>query len=170
MSKQLVTRIPSIEDSSAIFQLISNTKPLDVNSEYLYILLCDHFKHTCVIAELEDQVVGFLSAYLIPHQLETLFIWQVAVDGGVRGKGVSKFMFQNLLTRENISHVKRIEATVSPSNIASQKMFSWLSRILKTTCVNTPYYDQSQFSSGNHEAEDLYVLDGVNLKQYQGEM
>ncbi|MFB5598283.1 MAG: diaminobutyrate acetyltransferase, partial [Nitrosopumilaceae archaeon] len=53
---------PLLDDGKKIFELVKNSPPLDVNSEYAYLLLCHHFSDTCAVAKKDSKVIGFLSA------------------------------------------------------------------------------------------------------------
>ena len=55
------------------------------------------FGSTCVIAEKEGHIAGFVSAVIKPDQPGTLFVWQIAVDPMERGKGLGKAMLRELL-------------------------------------------------------------------------
>ena len=41
---------PQVAHGPAIHRLVAACKPLDLNSRYAYLLLCEHFARTCVIA------------------------------------------------------------------------------------------------------------------------
>src|SRR5690606_13401955 len=97
---EIAFRPPALADASRITQLIRRSGPLDLNSQYLYLLLCHHFGETCVVAEQDDSLAGFLSAYRPPRQPDTVFVWQIAVDSGFRGRGVAWSMIQHLLQRD----------------------------------------------------------------------
>ena len=85
----LVFRKPGVSDGPTIYDLVTRSKPLDVNSRYNYLLLCSHFANTCAVAESDATVQAFISAYVPPEQPDTLFVWQVAVDASLRGQGVA---------------------------------------------------------------------------------
>ncbi len=159
---KLVSKVPKLKDSKKIFSLIKNSKPLDLNSEYAYMLICEHFKDTSVIAEIEKKIVGVITGYVIPNEPDTLFIWQVAVDKDFRGKRIPYFMFENLLSRKNLSNIKRIKTTISPSNSASQKMFEKFSVKLECSIERRKYITQNDFLIGEHEDETLYTIGPFN--------
>jgi len=68
ISTETSFRTPKIEDGLAIHSLIKQSPPLDLNSSYLYFLQATHFADTCVVAEKEGEIVGFVSAYFRPDQ------------------------------------------------------------------------------------------------------
>ncbi|GAA5233823.1 diaminobutyrate acetyltransferase [Verticiella sediminum] len=158
-NEDIVLRAPRVEDGAAVAELIRQSPPLDVNSTYAYLLLCHHFAGTCVVAELEGRVVGFISGYLPPEQPETFFVWQVAVHADARGRGLGQSMLRHLLQRPVSRHVHFLETTVSPSNAASRGMFSGLAKDLETDMSEQPLFDHTMFGEGAaHEDEMLLKI------------
>lgn len=156
-------RKPRPEDSRAIHNLIQENPPLDANSVYSYHLLASHFYDTCVIAQSGDEVVGFLSAYVKPNEPETLFVWQVVVDSGMRGKGVARMMLSGLLSRPECKQIKVVEATVNPSNQASRRLFERYAEDWGEGISEELFMDESCFDGG-HEEE---ILLRIPLRQAQ---
>jgi L-2,4-diaminobutyric acid acetyltransferase len=151
-------KTPTLEDSSAVYELVDRCKPLDLNSRYCYMLVCTHFQDTSVVTEENGQISGLVSAYLDPKQPETLFVWQVAVDASLRGQGVALRMLKSILERPNLRHVRFIETTISPSNTASQSLFKRLAAELKAEITDRPYFDKALFGGEAHEDEYLYRI------------
>ena len=58
----IVLRHPQLADSPELWHLVKAVGTLDLNSSYAYVLMCRHFAHTCVLAELDGQTVGFVPA------------------------------------------------------------------------------------------------------------
>lgn len=155
---KLVYRKPTAEDGGKVWQLVKDTKVLDLNSAYSYILFCDYFADTCVIAESEGAIVGFVSAFCPPGNAETLFVWQVAVDSSLRGEGVATELLSELMRREACRQVKTVELTISPSNQASQALFRGLAREMNVRVTVRSGYAASLFPGGGHEDEQLYQI------------
>jgi L-2,4-diaminobutyric acid acetyltransferase len=148
-------RTPRTDDAPEIWNLVRNSQPLDLNSTYAYLLLCHHFGETCVVAELPDEIVGFISAYRPPKTDDVVFVWQVAVKETMRRKGLAKAMLLKLLNREICDDVSFLEASVTPSNRASQTLFRSLASSLNTSCVEAPLFSQELFAHTAHEPEKL---------------
>ena len=53
-------RMPEAKDGKDIYALVKESGTLDANSEYAYLLLGEHFKETCVIAEEGGKLAGFV--------------------------------------------------------------------------------------------------------------
>lgn len=157
-------REPTLTDSARITRLVQKCPPLDVNSHYLSLLLCRDFHATCVVAELDSQLAGFLSAYRPPERNDTVFVWQVAVDPQQRSAGVASRMLDELLARPACSQINWLEATVTPSNASSQKLFQSLAARLETQCNREDGFSAELFNEADpHEPEDLYRIGPFTL-------
>lgn len=153
----LAFREPRLADAPSITALIRQCDGLDANSHYLSLLLCRHFRTTCVVAECRDRFAGFLSAYHPPLLDHTMFVWQVAVAAEFRGRGVASDMLDHLLSREACAEVRFVEATVCPSNRASQKLFRSFARRRGTLCRTSEGFASELFAGvEEHEPEELY--------------
>ncbi|HCT40768.1 MAG TPA: diaminobutyrate acetyltransferase [Moraxellaceae bacterium] len=152
-------RPPNPDDGASIYELIQQSPPLDLNSCYAYLLQSLHLADTCVIATDTQGPAGYISGYIPPRQTHTLFIWQVAVAERARGHGLALRMLQHLLQRPACAHVNHLEATVSPDNTASDKLFRRLARELDCCCEVHEFLPASAFGAASqHEAEPLYRI------------
>jgi L-2,4-diaminobutyric acid acetyltransferase len=155
-SDNILMRMPTVHDGLKVHELIAVSPPLDLNSVYSYYLLCGHFTDTCVVAEHEGNIVGFLSAYLIPGKHDTLFVWQVVVGKNYRGHRIATRMLESLLARYEGESVKFVEATVNPGNTASRRLFESLSQLRGTTVEESTFLEAAAFGiSSDHESEIL---------------
>lgn len=151
-------REPRLEDGGRIHQLIQRAGTLDLNSAYLYFLLADHFRSTCAIAENGDDLVGFVTAYRLPDNPDSLFVWQIGVDASARGQGVASRLLNALQERDWFTEIKRIELTIAPDNPASQALFTRWAEKLGRSIRSEPYLSSDLLGDG-HQPEDLYVID-----------
>jgi len=153
----LVFRIPTVDDGQLLYKLAKESGGLDVNSEYAYLLLGTHFSKTCTIMEKDSRPLGFVSAYLLQNYPDTLFIWQIAVDQKYKKRGLAKTMIKSILDRSFGQTIRYLQASVTPSNIASQNLFKSLSRDLGTELKRYPLFDKDMFSE-SHEEEFLVQI------------
>ncbi|MGI1849208.1 diaminobutyrate acetyltransferase [Rhodococcus sp. SJ] len=151
-------RAPHISDGIRMWQIARDSKVLDVNSSYAYVLWCRDFAATSVVATAgDDEAVGFVSGYRRPDAPDTLFVWQVAVDQDQRGRGVAGRMLDSLWDRLTDAGVTRLETTVSPDNEASIAMFTALARRRGLRITRSELFTPSDFPD-SHMAEDLYTI------------
>ena len=155
MNPKISYRRPMLEDGWSIFELIKACPPLDVNSAYCYLLQCEHHAETSVVAELNGEVVGFISGYLIPQRPDTLFIWQVAVGDKARGRGTGTRMLQEIAERDSCASASYIETTITDDNAASWALFSKVADVYAAPLQRAPLFEQSRHFAGQHDTEYL---------------
>jgi L-2,4-diaminobutyric acid acetyltransferase len=166
---QTALESPQRADGAAIHRLVASCKPLDLNSLYAYLLLCEHFAATCVVARSGSRIVGFISAYVPPARTDTAFVWQVAVDASMRGTGLATTMLRELLARPVVAGCRYLETTVSPSNTASRRLFQALARALRAQQTENLLFAEEDFGGENHECEMLIRIGPLQGEQPEGE-
>ena len=147
-------RAPSPEDAAPVWQLIGDTRVLDLNSPYAYLLLCSDFAETSVVAEAAGHIVGFVGAYRPPPRPEAVFVWQVVTAPELRGAGVAASLLDALLERPACRDARFLEATVTPSNEASRALFAGLARRRGLPLAEREAFGPELFPQ-EHEAELL---------------
>jgi L-2,4-diaminobutyric acid acetyltransferase len=146
-------------DGAAIHRLISECPPLDLNSVYAYLLLCEHFRDTCVVAESGGgSIDGFVSAYIPPSAPHLLFVWQVAVHDRARGQRLARAMLHHLLRRPGLAHVRHLETTVGPDNQPSRRTFGGLASDLGAHLAEQPFFNRQLFGHADHDDEMLLKI------------
>lgn len=165
---EVLLRMPTVDDGVGISRLVRRCPPLDVNSHYLYLLLCHHFAETCSVVECDGKIVGFMSAYRPPQRPDTLFVWQVAVDMAFRGQRLASRMVEQVMDRMSCREIQFIEATISPSNDASQSFFRGFAKRMDAECHVQPLFTLDMFPADlcpgaeQHEAEDGYRIGPIS--------
>lgn len=134
-------------------QLIADCPPLDTNSLYCNLLQCSHFRHTSVVAEIDDQVVGSISGYLIPERPDTLFIWQVAVGSAARGQGLALRMLDHIVDGSACRAVRFMETTITEDNAASWGLFGKFAEKRGAELVSDVGFDRDRHFGGEHDTE-----------------
>ncbi|CBL46643.1 L-2,4-diaminobutyric acid acetyltransferase [gamma proteobacterium HdN1] len=162
-SPRIRFRAPKAPDAQHIHQLIKACPPLDLNSCYAYLLQTTHHAHTCVIAEHEDTLIGYVSGYRLPHSAQTLFIWQVAVHPRWRGHNLGGRMINEVLKRSHCHDIRSIETTVSPDNLASENLFRKLAGQHGAECNTEQFFGNELFSDASHEPEHLFRISPLHL-------
>src|SRR3546814_11532834 len=111
--------MPKAEDGAAISKLIAACPPLDRNSAYCNLLQCSHFADTCIVAERDGYIAGWISGYLPPSEPDRFFILQVAVSETARGSGLAGRMIDMLLSRPSAAGARALIPTLTTENTAS---------------------------------------------------
>ncbi len=156
-----VLRKPTGQDGVAINRLIAACPPLDQNSVYCNLLQCTDFAGTCIVAERDGRIVGWISGYRSPKAHDTLFIWQVAVHEDARGSGLAGRMLDELLARDECAGIARLQTTIAPDNQGSFALFRSLA-----ARIDAPFHEAAGFESqthfqGLHASERLITIGPV---------
>tara|TARA_R110002073_G_scaffold264362_2_gene427350 strand:+ start:1511 stop:2008 length:498 start_codon:yes stop_codon:yes gene_type:complete len=158
MSSEIIFRHPVLEDGIDVFDLIERCPPLDQNSSYCNFLQCSHFADTCVAAEMDGDLVGFVSGYRLPSDSSILFVWQVAVDSRARGQGLASKMIMHLLSQPSCRNVTHVHTTITEANEASWALFRGLAAKLDCGLASKKLMDQERHFKGRHDSEFLVHL------------
>ncbi|MFP4328569.1 MAG: diaminobutyrate acetyltransferase [Paracoccaceae bacterium] len=151
-------RKPVSADGAAVWELIASCKPLDENSMYCNLIQCDHFRDTCILAEQDGQPLGWISAYILPYDPETLFVWQVAVSSKARGLGLGKRMLAGLLERKECKDVTRLQTTITRDNDASWGLFKSFARQQEAQLDAQAHFTRDTHFRGYHATEHMVTI------------
>ncbi|QJW38010.1 diaminobutyrate acetyltransferase [Cellulosimicrobium protaetiae] len=160
-SPRIVLRRPAADDGAGMWRVARDSGELDLNSSYAYLLLAQHFADTCRVAVHGDRVVGFVSGYRLPDDVSRLFVWQVAVDEGHRGRGVAGRLLDAVV--DAAPDVSSVTTTVAEDNTASRALFvRWAAR-RGATITTRPLFTADQFPDA-HVDEPMLVIEGVRSR------
>lgn len=149
----LLLRHPRAQDGYSLNRLVAASPPLDENSVYCNLLQCLHFADTSVAAELDGQLVGFISAYIPPNAPDSLFVWQVVVADKLRGAGVAKRMLQWLVQCPACSGLETMATTITASNQASWALFNGFAQSIAARHYKTLLFQRDRHFAGEHDDE-----------------
>ncbi|SDD25501.1 diaminobutyrate acetyltransferase [Actinokineospora iranica] len=155
--QDIVISQPSTVDGSELWRVARDSRTLDLNSSYAYLLWCRDFAATSAVARVEGRVVGFVIGFVRPTDPETVVVWQIAVDGDQRGRGIAGRLLDNLVSRLADQGVRHLETTIAPGNTASIGLFQALTRRWGTSLRQAKLFDAAHFPD-DHESEDLYRI------------
>lgn len=150
-------RRPTLEDGSALWRIARDSKALDLNSSYSYLLWCRDFAETSIVATVEGEPGGFVTGYLRPDRPDTVMVWQVAVDAEHRGRRLARRMLDELVDRLPRGYVTHMETTITPDNEASVALFSSFAAGRGAQVEREPIFPAQLFPDG-HETELLFRI------------
>ncbi|KPC78210.1 diaminobutyrate acetyltransferase [Streptomyces sp. NRRL S-4] len=150
---------PTVEDGASVWRIARDSHVLDVNSSYSYLLWCRDFAATSAVTRDESgMAVAFVTGYIRPEQPGTLVIWQIAVDGDRRGRGLAGAMLDHLTARlRSRSVLQCVETTISAENEASQRLFLSFAARHGASVEREPLFPARLFPDA-HDSEHLYRI------------
>lgn len=156
---ELTLRHPTRDDGAAMYRFVRDHGGLELNTGYAYVVFAGDLTATSLVAYDEGGTLrGFVLGYRPPTRPDVLFVWQVGVDPATRGQGLGRRMLLRLVDDTRPAGVHYLEATVTPSNGASQKLFRSVARELDAECEDRPHLTTDVFPEPGHEAEDLFRI------------
>jgi L-2,4-diaminobutyric acid acetyltransferase len=148
-------RRPMATDGPAVSRLIADCAPLDANSAYCNLLQCTHFADSCIVAERDGQILGWVSGYRPPSEPDSFFVWQVAVAKAARGRRLARRMITALLDRPSADGVLYLTATVTDDNAQSWAVFNGLAGAWGAPLTRAAMFERDAHFAGSHATEWL---------------
>jgi L-2,4-diaminobutyric acid acetyltransferase len=125
---------------------------------YANLIQTDHFSETCVVAELDGKIAGWVSGHMIPGS-DDLFVWQVAVSADARGLGLGKRMLHALVERDACRTARSLKTTITRDNEASWALFKSFARDLGGDIDDAPHFEREEHFDGRHSTEHMVTID-----------
>lgn len=151
-------REPAVDDGTAMWRIAKDSRTLDLNSPYAYVLWARDFAATSVIATVAGNPAGFLTAYVRPADPATLMVWQVAVDAGYRGRRLAARMLEHVVAAT--PRCTHLETTITEDNAASIALFTSFARARGARVDRTPLFAGELLGAG-HATEHLFRIGPV---------
>ena len=149
---------PTAEDGAAMWRIARDSRTLDLNSSYAYVLWGRDFGATSVIATVGGSAAGFLTGYVRPDQPTTLMVWQVAVDAAFRGRRLAARMLDHVVSRN--PRCTYVETTITADNAASIALFTSFATARGAAVDRTPLFTE-EILGGGHATEHLFRIGPV---------
>jgi len=150
-------------DGALLWTLARDSGGIDLNSPYAYMMQCRNFKNTCMVAEVFGAPAGFVTAHRVSGRTDVLFVWQVAVLREFRGLGIAHRLLAGLVEQAACLGVRKLEATVTQSNKASEALFTAFAKArgakldIRAGFVETDFPEDER-----HEAERLFTIQPIH--------
>ncbi len=155
----VLVRPPFLTDAAAMWRVAH--EGLDVNSPYSYLMLAEHFADTCAVALPGasgggdvGNLAGFVTGFCPPAAPDTLFIWQIAVAATHRQHRLGVRLLDHLVDRPRLQPLRFLEATVTPTNEPSARLFERFAAARGAPVDWQPLFEREHFPDpAAHEPE-----------------
>jgi len=108
-----------------------------------------------------SSIEGFVIAFTPPQRPQALFVWQIGVSQKARRQGFAKRMLGDILLRPENRQLNQLEATVTPSNVASRRMFESFAHACEAPFEYIEWFTADHFGAEQHEPEELIRIGPV---------
>ncbi|MEA2021259.1 MAG: phosphoribosylamine--glycine ligase [Candidatus Caldatribacteriota bacterium] len=106
-----------------VYQLISQSPPLEKYFQHFYRIMLRYFSSTCIVAENQHRLVGWQMGFVSQNDQKTYFLWQIGVHYDMQGKGLGGLLLEETERKAYESGCTRMEVTIDPENVPSEKLF-----------------------------------------------
>lgn len=144
------------EDHLKIHRFTAECPPLENYPEHVYKIILRYFGNYCFIVEEEEKVIAFAMG-IVPQTLQdTYFLWDIGVDPSYQNKGIGAKLLTEIENELRKLGFRRIELTIDPTNISSQKLFEKMGyqniseKIGNVIEVNNNVAIRDYYSPGGH--------------------
>lgn len=116
-----------------------------------------------------DVAAGAIIGFRPPARPDSLFVWQIAVSADHRGAGLGRRMLAWLMEANADRGVRYLEATVTPDNEPSQRMFRGFASAVGAGCEESLLFPARAFpGTGEQHAEEwLFRIGPVERQALQ---
>lgn len=148
-------RPPRRVDAESVWRCVKETGVLEANTAYAYLLFCEHFSETCLVAQRDSETVGVVIGYRCPDRPDVLFVWQIGVVPSAQRQGLARRMLEELLNRAELRDIRYVEATVDAANHASRQLFTSIANARHVPIRAEAGFVAANFDGLGHAAEPL---------------
>jgi diaminobutyrate acetyltransferase len=122
---ELQVRTAQESDFLDVHEFVAGCPPLEHYAEHVYKILLRYAGNSCFMAEIRNRIVGFVLGLISQTSApRTYFLWQIGVSPLMQGTGLGKRLLKEVEKQVAGLGCQRIELTIDPENIPSQKLFT----------------------------------------------
>lgn len=151
-------RQPEPEDSARIDALAGGFTSHGMSSLQGSLMSHDGFRETSVLAEQDGALIGFVSAYRLPNDPQTLFVWRVDVSETARDTGLASLMMGHLMRVQACDGVTRVQTAIKPSDESAWTLFRRFARWQRSRMDIQPFITQALTPFNQHDTEMMVTI------------
>lgn len=167
-------RRPRAEEGSAIWSLVRRSESLESDGGHVLALLVSRFADTCLVAEAEGALIGFVGGYRTPTPPHSVLLWQIDVDPEFRGKGLGHALLHALIRCPGCADVEYLEAALESSHVACKRLLEGFARELETSCEVTSGGSETRSKGGNGQEllriGPIHSREEMSLERFYGNL
>jgi L-2,4-diaminobutyric acid acetyltransferase len=144
------------EDFLDVHRFTAGCPLMENYPEHVYKIILRYFGDYCFIAKDSGQIIGFTMG-IVPWSFPgTFFLWDIGVSPSYERQGIGGKLVGEVENELRKLGFKRIEVTIDPVNLPSQKLFEKMGyqniseRIGKTIIVEGNLAVQDYYKPGRH--------------------
>lgn len=138
------------KDFFEIMNLASKCDPIPIERDSIYHLFTKYFANTCFVAEIDNQIVGYILGFISQLEKNVAYIHNICIAPDLRRKKIGSSLYQKFFQNMKNEKCQKIFLIINPKNKLS-----------------ISYHESLGFNISK-EGEEFYV-EGVRAsKDYNG--
>lgn len=138
------------KDFFEIMNLASKCDPIPIERDSIYHLFTKYFANTCFVAEIDNQIVGYILGFISQLEKNVAYIHNICIAPDLRRKKIGSSLYQEFFQNMKNEKCQKIFLIINPRNKLSIS------------------YHESLGFNVSKEGEEFYV-EGVRAsKDYNG--
>lgn len=127
-------------DIKTVREILAQGAPFVASyNNYIYWMLGKYFPSTCLVAEKNGQIIGYIGA-LLSMEKQKIFVWQIAVKSNERGQQIGRRLLENIVTAAKKMGIDELEIAIDDENIICRCMVKKLVQDLEGTITEKEKY------------------------------
>lgn len=151
-------RAPKSEDASRITDLTEDLASGEAYATQGELMNNSAFRDTSVVAELDGEIVGFVSAYRLPYDPQTLFVWHADVAEAAQDRGFTSLMLGHLIRQEACVGVTRVQTMITSMDERAWTLFRQFARWQRSHMKIQSFITQALTLFTRHETDHLVTI------------
>lgn len=132
-------------DIKAVREILAQGEPFVASYQnYIYWMLGRNFPSTCLVAEKNGRILGYIGA-LLSAEKQTVFVWQIAVKSDERGRQIGRRLLENVVIAAKNMGITQLEIGINDENIICRCMVEKLVQDLESTITEKEKYKGEGF-------------------------
>lgn len=133
-------------DIQSVREILAQGEPFVASyNHYIYWMLGKYFPSTCLVAERDDQILGYIGA-LCAGEKQKIFVWQIAVKANIRGQEIGRKLLENIVVAAGNLGICQLEIAINDKNIPCKRMVEKLVRDFGGTITEKETYYNEGFN------------------------
>jgi len=119
----LLIRKATQEDFLEVHSFTAESPLMENYPEHVYKIILRYFGDYCFIAKDSGQIIGLIMGIVPQGFPGTYFLWEIGVSPSYKRQGIGGKLVREVESELRKLAFKRIEVTIDPVNLPSQKLF-----------------------------------------------
>ncbi|MBD3182947.1 GNAT family N-acetyltransferase [Candidatus Poribacteria bacterium] len=144
------------DDVESIYNLVDGSLTLRTYDKYLYRILSEYFTKTCLVAESDNEIVGFILCFISQDDPSILFIWQIFVRETYRGKLVTQKLNKQIRDVAREMGCTKLHFTIASDSKLGKSMKKLSSIPFNSVSLHGLFLKSTKSDNGEEKIDILY--------------